>query len=65
MTEAKVEDFYDKMVEAGVVAGDIDWNILDHHGLRQPGRRHGPEDRSATLPGRPRRRAAFATGAAR
>jgi NitT/TauT family transport system substrate-binding protein len=25
MTEAKVKDFFDKMVEAGVVAGDIDW----------------------------------------
>ncbi len=25
MTEEKVKDFFDKMVEAGVVAGDIDW----------------------------------------
>jgi NitT/TauT family transport system substrate-binding protein len=25
MTEAKVKDFFDKMVEAGVVSGDIDW----------------------------------------
>jgi NitT/TauT family transport system substrate-binding protein len=25
MTEAKVKDFFDKMVEAGVVPGDLDW----------------------------------------
>ncbi|MCR9125720.1 MAG: ABC transporter substrate-binding protein [Rhodobacteraceae bacterium] len=25
MTEAKVEDFYTKMVDAGVIAGDVDW----------------------------------------
>ena len=26
MTEAKVKDFFDKMVEAGVVAADLDWS---------------------------------------
>jgi NitT/TauT family transport system substrate-binding protein len=25
MTEAKVKDFFDKMVEAGVVSADVDW----------------------------------------
>ena len=30
MTEEKVKDFYDKMVEAGVVAGDLDWkSVID------------------------------------
>ena len=44
MTDARMKNFFDKMVKAGLFKADLDYKKSLHAAVREQGRRAGPEE---------------------
>ena len=44
MTDARVKEFYDKIVKAGIIKADLDYLQVLHDPIRLQEGRHGPEE---------------------